>query len=112
MITIWREPQFDRTRASSRDPFEALSAADQISQELATESRKSLAFAGLMARSRHDAVRNSREGQTLQVDSSRSGDFRQEQAFTAEEGVREAANELDVIIDAGREGDQAACVDA
>ena len=47
----------------------------------------------------------------MQPDSPRPGQCRQEQPFTAEKRVLEAADKLNVVIDARLEGDEAAGVE-
>ena len=48
----------------------------------------------------------------MKIDQARPGNLGQEESFAAEEGVGNAADKLDVVIDGFFESDQAAGIDA
>src|SRR5881394_1921907 len=60
---------------------------------------------------RHDSAGHARERQGLEPDFAGAGDGGEEETLAAEEGVFDSTDELDVIVDARREGDDAAGVD-
>lgn len=59
-----------------------------------------------------DAVGEARERQGLEPDGAGAGEFGVEEALAAEELILDALDELDVVVDAGFEADEAAGVDA
>ena len=92
-----------RLLTTTEDDVRLAAAADETLEHLAAKSSSAGALADLPAQGRRDPVRQARKGKTLQVYLARPRQVGQEQPLAAEQSVRKAADELDVVRDSGPE---------
>src|ERR1700741_4202119 len=85
---------------------------NQIADDVTAQSANAARLAAAPARSGGDAIREAAEGKRLQDHVTGSGQCREEETFTTEEGVLETAHVLNVVVDSVTQEDEAAGNDA